>query len=136
MVSAAGGIFTAPYETYREARRQDTNNDERQKDSSKLASVMAMASVKSIGMFNLSLFKGTMVDLPLAVAEGLRTVPRLYGEEVQDHGVVTDWKSGFVVAGKVSCHQIWVVIQAMLTAILAVFRPRHVRILRFCFEAV
>jgi hypothetical protein len=104
MVSAAGGIFTAPYETYREAQRRDADNDDRQKDSAKLASEMATASAKSIGMFNLSLFKGTMVDLPLAAAEGLRTAPRLYGEQVQDHGIVTDWKSGFAVAGKVSCH--------------------------------
>jgi hypothetical protein len=51
----------------------------------------------------LSLLKGTMVDLPLAVAEGLRIAPRLYGEQIQDYGTLTDWKSGFVVAGKVSC---------------------------------
>ncbi|KAL4928623.1 glycosyltransferase [Aspergillus undulatus] len=55
------------------------------------------ASAKSIGRFLTSYFKGVMVDIPLATAEGLRAVPRLYGEESKGHGPVKDWKSGFVV---------------------------------------
>jgi hypothetical protein len=41
-----------------------------------------------------------MVDIPLATAEGLRAVPKLYGEETKTYAPVTDWKSGFVVGGK------------------------------------
>lgn len=38
--------------------------------------------------------------MPLAVSEGLRAVPRLYGEEVRDHGTIRDWRSGATFAGK------------------------------------
>jgi hypothetical protein len=38
-----------------------------------------------------------MVDIPLATAEGLRAVPRLYGEDVKEHKPVKDWKSGMIV---------------------------------------
>jgi hypothetical protein len=41
-----------------------------------------------------------MVDIPLATAEGLRAVPKLYGEETKTYAPVTDWKSGLVVGGK------------------------------------
>ncbi|KAH9212963.1 putative sterol glucosyltransferase [Leptodontidium sp. 2 PMI_412] len=44
--------------------------------------------------------RATLVDFPLAMTEGLHHMPRLYGEEVRDHGQVKDWKSGGVVAGK------------------------------------
>lgn len=57
-----------------------------------------------MGMTNIggSVVKGTLVDVPLAFAEGLRNTPALYGEKIRDHGPVTDWKSGGVVAAKVS----------------------------------
>jgi hypothetical protein len=64
------------------------------------AGAMAAASGKSLGNFFVSSSKGALVDLPLAAAEGLRVVPRMYGEELRDHGNITDWKSGFTVAGK------------------------------------
>ena len=48
--------------------------------------------------------KGMLVDMPLAVTEGMHAVPRLYGSEVRDHGPVKDWKSGFIVAGKNISH--------------------------------
>ncbi|KAF3402600.1 Sterol 3-beta-glucosyltransferase UGT80B1 [Talaromyces pinophilus] len=44
--------------------------------------------------------KATLVDFPLAITEGLHHLPRLYGDEVRNHGQVKDWKSGGVVAGK------------------------------------
>ena len=61
---------------------------------------MAAATAKSVGKFNMHLFKGRMADIPFAAAEGFRAVPKLYGEEVQNHGEVSDWKSGAVVARK------------------------------------
>ncbi|KAH6677700.1 hypothetical protein B0J14DRAFT_536407 [Halenospora varia] len=64
------------------------------------AGAMALASAKSLGNFHGNFFKGMVVDLPYAAAEGLRNVPKLYGEEVRDNGPVTDWKSGAVVGGK------------------------------------
>ncbi|KAH7134914.1 sterol glucosyltransferase [Dendryphion nanum] len=66
----------------------------------------AAAGAKGFGKFNLSMFKGAVVDLPLAAAEGFRAVPKLYGEEVKDHGKVTDVVSGFTVGGKNFVHGI------------------------------
>ncbi|KAL5366668.1 hypothetical protein BJX96DRAFT_161323 [Aspergillus floccosus] len=45
-----------------------------------------------------------LVDLPFAVSEGLRAVPRLYGDEVKDHEIARDWKSGATVARKDFVH--------------------------------
>ncbi|KAF2014279.1 glycosyltransferase family 1 protein [Aaosphaeria arxii CBS 175.79] len=61
---------------------------------------MAAAGAKGFGRFNAALLKGVAVDLPLATAEGFRALPRLYGEEVRDHGEVTNIQSGFGKAGK------------------------------------
>ncbi|KAL3463446.1 hypothetical protein BJX64DRAFT_121014 [Aspergillus heterothallicus] len=58
---------------------------------------IASASAKSIGKCIGAYFKGVMVDIPLATAEGLRAVPKLYGEETKTYAPVTDWKSGLVV---------------------------------------
>jgi hypothetical protein len=65
-----------------------------------VAGSMALASSKSLGKFFSSYTKGVLVDMPLATAEGFRSLPRLWGSEVPSYGSVTDWKSGAVVAGK------------------------------------
>ncbi|CZR49801.1 uncharacterized protein FPRO_16009 [Fusarium proliferatum ET1] len=44
--------------------------------------------------------KGMLVDFPLAIIEGLKSIPQLYGGNVRDHKPVTGAKSGMVVAGK------------------------------------
>ncbi|EKG18451.1 hypothetical protein MPH_04253 [Macrophomina phaseolina MS6] len=41
-----------------------------------------------------------LVDIPLAMTEGLRNLPRCVGDDIRDNGHVTDWKSGATVAGK------------------------------------
>ena len=48
----------------------------------------------------ISMYKGLIVDLRLVTTEGFRNVPKLYGEEVKNHGEVTGVVSGFQVAGK------------------------------------
>ena len=42
-----------------------------------------------------------MVDVPLALAEGFRNAPRLWGETVKEQEEINGWKSGTAVAGKV-----------------------------------
>ncbi|KAB8236430.1 uncharacterized protein BDW43DRAFT_298064 [Aspergillus alliaceus] len=66
----------------------------------RLAGRMAGASIKSLGSFVPTALKGMTVDIPLAMTEGMRNLPRYYGEEPRGHGSVTDIKSGFTVAGK------------------------------------
>ncbi|KAF7377696.1 Glycosyltransferase family 1 protein [Mycena sanguinolenta] len=64
------------------------------------AGAMVAASGKSMGTIITSGLRGTAVDIPVAFQEGLRNVPKMYGEEVKDYGHVKDWKSGMLVAGK------------------------------------
>jgi hypothetical protein len=61
---------------------------------------------KGFGKFTGGLYKGFIVDLPLATTEGFRNIPRLYGEEVKDHGEVTGVMSGFQVGGKNFVHSL------------------------------
>ncbi|OQE89859.1 hypothetical protein PENNAL_c0013G01328 [Penicillium nalgiovense] len=66
----------------------------------RLAGKMAGASIMSVANFVPTALKGMTVDIPLAMTEGMRNIPRLYGEEPRDHGPVTGVKSGFALAGK------------------------------------
>ncbi|KAF3402070.1 Sterol 3-beta-glucosyltransferase UGT80B1 [Penicillium rolfsii] len=65
----------------------------------RLAGRMAGASVKSLANFVPTALKGMTVDIPLAMTEGMRNVPRLYGEKPQHDGCVTGIKSGFALGG-------------------------------------
>ncbi|CAG8909924.1 unnamed protein product [Penicillium egyptiacum] len=65
-----------------------------------VAGSMLGATMKGFGKFTGSYFKGVVVDIPHAAAEGFRQVPRLYGEKPKDYGVVQDWKSGAIVGGR------------------------------------
>lgn len=46
-------------------------------------------------------YTSSLVVIPVAFTEGLRNVPRLYGEDVRDLGEVRDWKSGTTAGAKV-----------------------------------
>lgn len=65
-----------------------------------VAGSMLGASLKGFGKFTGSYFKGVVVDIPHAAAEGFRQVPRLYGEKPKDYGTIQDWKSGAIFGGK------------------------------------
>ncbi|PQE27773.1 sterol glucosyltransferase protein [Rutstroemia sp. NJR-2017a BVV2] len=86
--SGFGEVFAGPAKAY---------GDKSEENSSKRA---AVSVGKGFGKMAGALPKATLVDFPLAITEGLHQMPRLYGEEVRDHGRVKDWKSGGVVAGK------------------------------------
>lgn len=57
------------------------------------------ASASGLGTFFKSYGKSCL-DVPLAITEGLRATPRLYGDKVKDHSPITDWKSGAMVGGQ------------------------------------
>ncbi|ETN41570.1 uncharacterized protein HMPREF1541_03506 [Cyphellophora europaea CBS 101466] len=61
---------------------------------------MVGSSLSSAPRFMGQMLKGFVVDVPLAVTEGLRATPQLYGDKVEHLEPVNDWKSGSVVAGK------------------------------------
>lgn len=64
------------------------------------AGALAGASAAGVGGFFRSYGRGFYVDIPLAITEGFRNVPQLYGERVPEHEPVHDWQSGARVAGK------------------------------------
>lgn len=55
---------------------------------------------KGFGKAGNTILKGGLVDIPFALAEGLRNAPAMYGDKPRDFGPVTDWKTGGIVAGK------------------------------------
>ncbi|THY82256.1 UDP-Glycosyltransferase/glycogen phosphorylase [Aureobasidium pullulans] len=55
---------------------------------------------KGFGKAGGALMKGSLIDVPFALAEGLRNAPAMYGDKPRELGSVTDWKSGGTVAGK------------------------------------
>ncbi|KAJ5554843.1 hypothetical protein N7535_007286 [Penicillium sp. DV-2018c] len=61
-------------------------------------------SAKSVGRIIAYYYKGVLVDIPGAVNEGLRAVPRLYGEEVKDYDNIRDFKSGVAAASDNFAH--------------------------------
>ncbi|KAH6691488.1 hypothetical protein F5X68DRAFT_267652 [Plectosphaerella plurivora] len=77
-----------------------TGSEHGSKKQGSMAGKVAGASAKSIGMLGPTAAKGMLVDIPLAITEGLRAVPSHFGTKSRDHGKVTDSKSGAVVAGK------------------------------------
>ncbi|KAF8201061.1 sterol glucosyltransferase [Mycena galopus ATCC 62051] len=92
MVDATAGIFVKPYQEFSGAGVD--------RSPFGTAGAMVAASSKSMGTVFTSGLRGTAVDIPVALTEGLRNVPKMYGEEVKDYGHVKDWKSGMAVAGK------------------------------------
>ncbi|KAL6232331.1 hypothetical protein BDW75DRAFT_22879 [Aspergillus navahoensis] len=90
---APRSLSTPPPDTITQQPPDSTTNP----STIRTTSTIATASAKSIGKVLTTYFKGTMVDIPLATAEGLRAVPRLYGEDVKEHKPVKDWKSGMIV---------------------------------------
>ncbi|KAF5681233.1 UDP-glucose,sterol transferase [Fusarium heterosporum] len=79
---------------------QRPGSAQRSHSSGALVGKMAGASAMSVGKVGQIATKGMLVDIPLAMTEGLKSVPKLYGDNVRDHGPVTDAKSGAIVAGK------------------------------------
>ncbi|KAJ5947875.1 hypothetical protein N7466_000890 [Penicillium verhagenii] len=129
VLKATGDIVYKPYQEFRRVPRSDsepalpessgsrspsiaTTSDTASLDSSSTkrpsklrATGAAMeGSAKSLGKVVGYWYKGVLVDMPLAASEGLRAVPRLYGDEVKDHGKILDWKSGATFAGKNFVH--------------------------------
>ncbi|KAE8367533.1 hypothetical protein BDV27DRAFT_142686 [Aspergillus caelatus] len=61
---------------------------------------MSTSPTKGMTQMTSSLVKGTLLDVPTALAEGLRNVPRLYGEQPEKAVPIEGWKSGMTHAGK------------------------------------
>ncbi|SPN96558.1 related to sterol glucosyltransferase [Cephalotrichum gorgonifer] len=64
------------------------------------AAALTSSSAQGVGGFFKAYGKGFFLDIPLSAAEGLRAVPKMYGEEVEDRRAITGWKSGAMAGGK------------------------------------
>ncbi|WYZ45983.1 hypothetical protein EsH8_IX_000208 [Colletotrichum jinshuiense] len=91
--AALGGTFIDPWKEYKLARASGH-------ETGRASGAAAIAAGKGLASMAGTVTKGGLVNLPLAVAEGMHNVPRLYGDKVRDNGKVEDWKSGGVVAAK------------------------------------
>lgn len=115
MADATAGIFLDPYKEYRHHRTQsqpqdnpslqspDTSITNTETQTKKVALVAASSIGKLLGRPS----RGALVDLPLAAVEGMRAVPRIYGDELAAHDKVTDWKSGGVAAWSTFSHGLY-----------------------------
>ncbi|KAK1986369.1 UDP-glucose,sterol transferase [Colletotrichum cereale] len=74
------------------------------KSSGRPGAMAAAAAANGVGKLAGNAAKGLFVDIPLAMTEGLRAVPNLYGDRVQKHDAVEGFRSGVSVAGKTFCH--------------------------------
>ncbi|PPJ53154.1 hypothetical protein CBER1_11532 [Cercospora berteroae] len=48
-------------------------------------------------MFGLKALKGITLDIPLAITEGIKSIPGHYGDKIRDYGQVTDGLSDLVM---------------------------------------
>ncbi|CAI7644449.1 unnamed protein product [Penicillium bialowiezense] len=125
IIQATGDVFYGPYREFSRNPQLDNSVPEARPRSSSTASMSTTSiatesskgtskwkttgtalggSAKSAGKALGFWYKGVLIDMPLAVTEGLRAVPRLYGDDVKDHGPIKDWKTGFMFAGKNFAH--------------------------------
>lgn len=106
MADATAGIFTKPIAAYKLRHRSDQEEDGPCVSNADAGSMlgdmcaMTVASGTAVGKFFTTFINGFLVEMPLATAEGFRNIPRIYGDEVQDYGRVTNIRTGFVKAGK------------------------------------
>ncbi|KAF9874750.1 sterol glucosyltransferase [Colletotrichum karsti] len=90
---ALGGTFIDPWKEYKRARASG-------REAGRASGAAAMAVGKGIASMTGVVAKGGLVNMPLALADGLHNVPKLLGGQPRDNGKVEDWKSGGVVAAK------------------------------------
>ncbi|XXH02475.1 hypothetical protein Hte_008851 [Hypoxylon texense] len=123
MAKAAADIVVKPAKTYRDRAKatssESTANQPPQtldliarspgleghpkrsktRDCMTLTTSMSAASASGVTGFFKSC-AGDLITIPYAFAEGFRNIPRLYGEEVRDFGIIADWKPGTAAGAK------------------------------------
>ncbi|KKA30686.1 hypothetical protein TD95_004632 [Thielaviopsis punctulata] len=90
---ALGGTFVDPFKEVKRVREGSSRY------KSTTVAATAAAANGLVGMTT-SLTKGALVDIPLALTEGLKNTPRLYGDTVRENQPVTGIKKGCTVAAK------------------------------------
>ncbi|KOS36847.1 hypothetical protein ACN38_g12379 [Penicillium nordicum] len=128
ILTASSDVVIRPYKEFSRARQQsepelviiETTNPQSERSPSEtisrtsrtnqtdedwgVAGKAVGGSAKSVGRIIAYYYKGVLVDIPGAVNEGLRAVPRLYGEEVKEYNDIRDFKSGVAAASDNFAH--------------------------------
>lgn len=89
-----------PYTHSSDSLVQQDDSHELEGRRRKMGAAIAMGTINGVGGILHTAVKGYFIDVPLALADGMRNVPKLYGGKVRHHGHVTGWKSGLAVSGK------------------------------------
>ncbi|XP_014560771.1 glycosyltransferase family 1 protein [Bipolaris victoriae FI3] len=98
-----GSLASAPVKAYKHYHPAKASFSPDVPSTAKTASAgsgAGAASKAGINKMMASLIKGSLVDFPVALTEGLNNVPLMYGEKVRKRKPITDWKSGSKEAGK------------------------------------
>ncbi|RAL14296.1 sterol glucosyltransferase [Aspergillus homomorphus CBS 101889] len=69
-------------------------------DFTKGFGILATDPIHGVFQMSSSMVKGTLVQTPTALADGLRNVPRLYGDQPASAALIDGWKDGITEAGK------------------------------------
>jgi len=129
IAESSAGIVIKPYQEYRKAQesrnlRDDTdptrslsqsqklgssassissksNNKTLTNESHSTAGAMARASGHSAKNLATAMYRGTFVNIPVVITDGMRATPGLYSDQVKDYGQVKGWKSGMAKGSKV-----------------------------------
>jgi hypothetical protein len=92
--------MSAPVEAYKHYRPSDPSSSSSETKTPGAGSGAGASSKVGATKMMSSLVKGSLVDFPVALTEGLHNVPMMYGEKVRQRKPITDWKSGTREAGK------------------------------------
>jgi hypothetical protein len=96
-----GSIIVDVLELAREYRHAATRSEKGEPGAQTPAAAAAAASAESFLKLPMHVLKAG-AEIPVAVADGFYAITTLCGDKAQDHGPVTDWKSGMRVGGLVS----------------------------------
>ncbi|CAG7921989.1 unnamed protein product [Penicillium olsonii] len=126
MADAGAGIFVDPYKEYRRLQATpETNGDSSRTESnaretsnapqsigtnsndSSHGRQIALASALSLAKFLGRSSRGAFVEIPLAATEGMRAIPRLYGDDTRANAPVQDWRSGMAVGWSGFTHGVY-----------------------------
>jgi hypothetical protein len=109
IAGSAGDMILDPYKEYKSVSARPSSassssqySPSQQRGGTSLSPTKAalQASAKGLGRLHMTALKST-VEIPVAVADGFRSMARQCGDRVREHEPVVDWRSGLRVAGEV-----------------------------------
>lgn len=98
LVGAMGRVVLEPV---REYQRAVARSKKREPGAQTPAAAAAAASAESFLKLPMHVLQAG-AEILVVVADGFYAITKLCGDKAQDHGPVTDWKSGMRVGGLVS----------------------------------